>query len=181
MASALQECQPKGDPRLPLCGSCLPVRPDPPRRQTAAGILHRLPAVDQNRTRDGCNQLLQRGLKRCAVIRVDLGSRDLIDKAACGRLHSDLGQRSPCRGRMIAIVPDPGRQKDKRENQSDHHIVVETASLVCPEEIALQSSSDIHATLPLPSLAARSPSGHPYRVSAPRVCEPSHSPADSSP
>src|SRR5579859_3961266 len=139
-----------GEPgRMPVAGiqqafqEGLSMRPDPPGSRLAVDIVSSLPADDGNGV--SCNRLeslVQRPAHTPVSSRqvdIDLLERHSNDQTMiavadhlCRANHTRIVRR------LIAVWPEVRGDKDKHQDEGNHHVIVETAPLVCPEKITLQ-------------------------------------------
>src|SRR5215472_13604077 len=86
--------------------------------------------------------LLQPALKRHGRIAAHLLGGNLVGEGVrAHRAHDYFARSKAAHGRMIAIVPIVRGDEDKRQYQRHHHVIVEAAALIRPENVALQNTA----------------------------------------
>src|ERR1039457_142659 len=121
----------------------LSVRPHPPCGM-ALRIRYSFPTFHKDSIADNrLNRLAQRLLGYlvcCAWRHIDIRClhRDDEPVPAIG-IHLHGVRRLGYSGRLFAVIPQMRSNEDEQQNQGHHHVVVETAPRVGPEEVAFQN------------------------------------------
>src|ERR1700722_11547501 len=123
-----------------LSSRCLPARPDLIALHPAAGVLLRLPAVNRNRACYRCDAGLQLRAQFVCVcgIRHLVGAHFEGEFAILAGVHQHAVTAGAWLLRAIVEVDEARRDKEEQQDQRHHDVIVETAALIGPEQIALQ-------------------------------------------
>src|SRR5579884_476199 len=117
----------------------LSVRPDFVGGHFTAGVPESVVMVYNHGARDALDDGFESGVQ-CAALHL-VGGNDISEPAASVGADKNFSGREIPRHGMVTVVPKVRRDEDEGEDQRDHYVVMEAASLVRPEEIAFKNTA----------------------------------------
>src|SRR5215469_9833895 len=111
------------------------------RHDVSSLVPHRLHAIDLHRPGDGSQEADKVGAHHGLILSVDGGRVGLVNEAYDARPAGfDLR-------RLVLEIDEPWGNEDEGKNQRHHDVIVETAPVIGPEEIAFDGApGPRHAT-----------------------------------